>query len=54
MAEAFGGAHIEPDAEVGFGAGAADAMENGALIPPDAGGEDGDLAEDVGIVEGYK
>jgi hypothetical protein len=53
VAEAFGGAHVEPDAEVGFGAGAADAVEDGALIPPDAGGEDGGFAEDVGVVEGY-
>jgi hypothetical protein len=51
VAEAFAHAHVEPDAEAGFGAGAADAMEDGALIPPDAGGEDGGFAEDVGVVE---
>ena len=52
MAEAFGGTHVEPDAEVGFGTGASDAVEDGSLVPPDAGGEDGDFAEDVGVVEG--
>jgi hypothetical protein len=51
VAEAFGHAHVEPDAEVGLGAGAADAVQDGALIPPDAGGEDGGFAEDVGVVE---
>ena len=52
VAEAFGGTHVEPDAEVGFGAGTSDAVEDGSAIPPDAGGEDGDFAEDVGVVEG--
>lgn len=52
VAEAFGCAHVEPDAEVGFGAGAADAVKDGALVPPDAGREDGGFAEDVGVVEG--
>lgn len=52
VAEAFGGSHVEPDAEVGFGAGTSDAVEDGSLIPPDAGGEDGDFGEDVGVVEG--
>jgi len=52
VAEAFAGAHVEPDAEAGFGAGAADAVEDGALVPPDAGAHDGGLAEDVGVVEG--
>ncbi len=52
VAEAFGGTHVEPDAEGGFGAGTSDAVEDGSPIPPDAGGEDGDFAEDVGVVEG--
>lgn len=52
VAEAFGGSHVEPDAEVGFGAGTSDAVEDGSAVPPDAGGEDGDFAEDVGVVEG--
>ena len=26
-------------------------MQDGALIPPDAGGEDGDFAEGVGVIE---
>jgi hypothetical protein len=54
MAEAFGHAHVEPDAEVGFGAGAPDAVQDGSLIPPDAGREDGGFAEDVGVVECYR
>ena len=52
VAEAFACAHVEPEAEVGFGAGAADAVEDGALVPPDAGAHDGGLGEDVRVVEG--
>ena len=52
VAEAFGGSHVEPDAEAGFRTGSSYAVEDGALVPPHAGGEDGGLAEDVGVVEG--
>ncbi len=52
MAKAFPGAHVEPEAEVRFGAGTADAVEDGALVPPDAGAHDGGLGEDVRVVEG--
>ncbi len=51
VAEAFTGAHVEPEAEVRFGASAADAVEDGALVPPDAGAHDGGLGEDAGVVE---
>jgi hypothetical protein len=67
MAEAFGGAHIQPDAgmrEVGrlgsearTDAGgarwntAAEPLEHAAVVPPDAGREDGEAAEDLRVLE---
>ena len=48
---AFVGADIEPDTRAVLGQfGAGDGFENGAMVPPDGGREDGEFAEDVGIL----
>ena len=51
MAQALGGAHVEPDAEVGADVAGRDRTKDGALIPPDAGREDGEFGEDLGVGE---
>ena len=44
-------AHVEPDAERGTRRGVLDAMEDAAVIPPEGGGEEGEAAEGVGVLE---
>ncbi len=51
VAQAFGGTHVEPYARSGPGTSVANEVEDVALIPPDAGGENGELAEDLGVSE---
>ncbi len=52
VAKTFRGAHVEPDADIGLWASAANAIEDGALVPPDAGAQDRCFAEDFGMIEG--
>jgi hypothetical protein len=51
VAQAFGGTHVQPYARSGPGASIANEVEDAALIPPDAGREDGELAEDLRVGE---
>ena len=51
VTQALGGAHVQPDAEVGPGVRLGDEVEDAALVPPDGGAHDGDFAEDIGVLE---
>jgi hypothetical protein len=48
---AFGGADVEPDFEWQVAAQLADTVQDIAVAPPDRRGHDGELAEDVGVLE---
>lgn len=48
---AFGGAHVQPDAKVRARAGCGEQAKDAAVIPPEAGREDGEPAEDRGVDE---
>jgi hypothetical protein len=54
VARALGGAHVQPDAQGWSGLGLVDEGENAAVIPPDGGGHDCELAKDVRIFEAQK
>ena len=51
VAEAFGGANVEPDAERRLGLGGGDKGEDAALIPPEGGRHNGEAGEDVRVSE---
>ncbi len=51
VASAFGGAHVEPDVERRAGLDAVDEGEDAAVIPPEGGRHDGEVAEDFGVFE---
>ena len=51
VTKALGGADIQPDAGAGPGPGLRGEGEDGAVIPPDGGAENGEAAEDVRVLE---
>ena len=51
VAQTFRGAHVQPDAQRGHGAGVVDEEEDAALVPPDTGGQHGKLSEDIRVME---
>ena len=48
---ALGGSDVEPDTKVRFGSGVGDEGQDGAVVPPDGRAENGEFAEDLGVLQ---
>ena len=51
MAQALGGAHVEPDFEIGPALRVTEEGEDAAVIPPDGRAHDSELAEDLRVLQ---